>query len=185
MVEVAPYKRHGRLTTEAYGLGRRDCDAVSLLKALCNSRAVVVNDDDGVLDTQATFAAQAKCAKISEEFARWLFADAATRWSATTAGGLTACVRPATTARICGCRACRISSPRTTTSATRVARIINEPTVLSDHVVGAGKTGVLVAGAYELRRLGLVRQPWMVCTFSSSMADASSKWRMMADPPFR
>ena len=43
-----------------------------------------------------------------------------------------------------------------------VARIIAEPTVLLDHVVGAGKTGSLVAGAMELRRLGLVRQPWLV-----------------------
>ena len=42
------------------------------------------------------------------------------------------------------------------------ARIISEPTVLLDHVVGAGKTGSMVAGALELRRLGLVRQPWLV-----------------------
>jgi hypothetical protein len=31
------------------------------------SRSIVLNTDAGVLDLQATFAAQAKCAKITEE----------------------------------------------------------------------------------------------------------------------
>lgn len=43
-----------------------------------------------------------------------------------------------------------------------VERIVNEPTVLLNHVVGAGKTGTMLMGAMELRRLGLVRQPWIV-----------------------
>ncbi|WP_238846547.1 helicase-related protein [Nocardia terpenica] len=43
-----------------------------------------------------------------------------------------------------------------------MARIVNEPTVLLDHVVGAGKTGTMFMGAMELRRRGLVKQPWIV-----------------------
>ena len=43
-----------------------------------------------------------------------------------------------------------------------VARIVSEPTVLLDHVVGAGKTGTMLMGAMELRRLGLVNKPWIV-----------------------
>lgn len=43
-----------------------------------------------------------------------------------------------------------------------VARICAEPTVLLDHVVGAGKTGTMLMGAMELRRLGLVNKPWLV-----------------------
>jgi N12 class adenine-specific DNA methylase len=43
-----------------------------------------------------------------------------------------------------------------------VARITNEPSTLLDHVVGAGKTGTMLMAAMELRRLGLVRQPWIV-----------------------
>lgn len=43
-----------------------------------------------------------------------------------------------------------------------VERIVNEPTVLLNHVVGAGKTGTMLMGAMELKRLGLVRQPWIV-----------------------
>lgn len=164
VVEVAAYKRHGRLMTEDYGLTRRGCDAVSLLEALCNSRAVVVNDDKGVLDTQATFAAQAKCAKITEEFQRWLFADEDRRDMLVAEYNR----------RFNSLRAPRYDGTHLQLPGlsdrfvphfyqrNAVARIINEPTVLLDHVVGAGKTGSMVMGAMELRRLGLVRQPWIV-----------------------
>ncbi|WP_426722032.1 DEAD/DEAH box helicase family protein [Corynebacterium auriscanis] len=43
-----------------------------------------------------------------------------------------------------------------------VERIVNEPSVLLNHVVGAGKTGTMIMGAMELKRLGKVNQPWMV-----------------------
>ncbi|HEY5841028.1 MAG TPA: helicase-related protein, partial [Mycobacterium sp.] len=43
-----------------------------------------------------------------------------------------------------------------------VARIVSEPTVLLDHVVGAGKSGTMFMGAMELKRLGLVTKPWIV-----------------------
>ncbi|WP_313362421.1 helicase-related protein [Kocuria sp.] len=43
-----------------------------------------------------------------------------------------------------------------------VARIVNEPAVLLNHVVGAGKTGSMVMGAMELRRTGVARKPLMV-----------------------
>ena len=56
----------------------------------------------------------------------------------TTAAGR-ACVRLASSVLIFGCRGSRITSSPTST-AQRVARIINEPTILLDHVVGAGKT---------------------------------------------
>jgi N12 class adenine-specific DNA methylase len=43
-----------------------------------------------------------------------------------------------------------------------VDRILNEPTALLDHVVGAGKTAEMVMGTQELRRLGLVKKPAIV-----------------------
>ena len=43
-----------------------------------------------------------------------------------------------------------------------VQRIISEPGVLLNHVVGAGKTGSMMMGAAELRRLGIAKQPWLV-----------------------
>ncbi|MDJ0362757.1 helicase-related protein [Rhodococcus sp. H29-C3] len=42
------------------------------------------------------------------------------------------------------------------------ARIVSEPTVMLDHVVGAGKTGTILMGAMELKRLGLADKPWIV-----------------------
>ena len=43
-----------------------------------------------------------------------------------------------------------------------VERMLNEPGVLLNHVVGAGKTGSMVMGATQLKQLGVARQPWMV-----------------------
>ncbi|WP_420082856.1 DEAD/DEAH box helicase family protein (plasmid) [Streptomyces sp. JL4002] len=43
-----------------------------------------------------------------------------------------------------------------------VRRILSEPTALLAHVVGAGKTATMVAGAMELRRTGLARKPMIV-----------------------
>ncbi|MGH3556008.1 MAG: helicase-related protein [Mycobacterium sp.] len=164
VVDVASYHRYGRLMTETWGMERRGCDAVSLLEALCNSRTVVIHTDEGVLDTQATFAAQAKCAKITEEFNRWLFKDPE-RAEALVAeynrrfNSLRAPTYDGTHLRLPG-----LSDQFTPHFYQRnaVARILSEPTTLLDHVVGAGKTGTMVMAAMELRRLGLVRQPWIV-----------------------
>jgi len=49
-----------------------------------------------------------------------------------------------------------------------VAGIIAEPTMLMDHVVGAVKTGSMLMGAMELKRLGLASQPWIVVLTTSS-----------------
>jgi N12 class adenine-specific DNA methylase len=43
-----------------------------------------------------------------------------------------------------------------------VARVVNEPGVGLYHAVGAGKTAVMIMGAMELRRLGLVSKPVIV-----------------------
>ena len=43
-----------------------------------------------------------------------------------------------------------------------VERIVNEPTALLAHVVGAGKTAEMVMGTQELKRLGLARKPAIV-----------------------
>ena len=40
--------------------------------------------------------------------------------------------------------------------------MINEPAVLLNHTVGAGKTGTFLMGAAELKRLGKISQPWLV-----------------------
>jgi N12 class adenine-specific DNA methylase len=37
--------------------------------------------------------------------------------------------------------------------------MVNEPSVLLAHAVGAGKTATMVMAGMEMRRLGLVRKP--------------------------
>jgi N12 class adenine-specific DNA methylase len=164
VVEVAPYKRHSRAMTETWGMPHKNGDAVSLLDALCNSRSVVVNNDDGVLDTQATFAAQAKQAKITEEFQRWLFSDPARRDTLVAEynrrfNSLRAPHYDGSQLRLPGLSDHFTPHPYQRNA---VARIIAEPTTLLDHCVGAGKSGSMIMSAMELRRLGLVRQPWIV-----------------------
>jgi N12 class adenine-specific DNA methylase len=163
-VDVANYKRHGRLMTDEWGLQHRNFDAVSLLDAVCNSKAVVITTEEGEVDAQATFAAQAKCAKMTEEFTRWLWSDDERRDTLVAEynrrfNSLRAPVYDGSHLRLPG-----LSDHFTPHSYQRnaVARITNEPSTLLDHVVGAGKTGTMLMAAMELRRLGLVRQPWIV-----------------------
>ena len=163
-VDVANYKRNGRLMTDDWGMQKRNFDAVSLLEAVCNSKAVVITSEEGEVDAQATFAAQAKCAKITEEFARWLWSDDERRDTLVAEynrrfNSLRAPVYDGSNLRLPG-----LSDHFTPHSYQRnaVARITNEPSTLLDHVVGAGKTGTMLMAAMELRRLGLVRQPWIV-----------------------
>jgi N12 class adenine-specific DNA methylase len=163
-VDVPGYKRHGRLMTDEWGLQKRNFDAVSLLEAVCNSKAVVITTEEGDVDAQATFAAQAKCAKITEEFTRWLWSDDERRDTLVTEynrrfNSLRAPVYDGSQLRLPG-----LSDHFTPHYYQRnaVARITNEPSTLLDHVVGAGKTGTMLMAAMELRRLGLVRQPWIV-----------------------
>ncbi|WP_241474053.1 helicase, partial [Mycolicibacterium neoaurum] len=164
VVDVPAHHRFGRLMTETWGLPRKGSDAVSLLDALCNSRSVVINDDKGMLDVEATFAAQAKATKISEEFSRWVFATEARREPLVAEYN-----RRFNSLRAPRYDGSRLSLPGLSDNfvphfyqRNAVARIISEPTVLLDHVVGAGKSGTMFMGAMELKRLGLVRQPWIV-----------------------
>lgn len=163
-VDVAGYKRHGRLMTDEWGLQKRNFDAVSLLEAVCNSKAVVITTEEGEVDAQSTFAAQAKCAKITEEFTRWLWSDDERRETLVAEynrrfNSLRAPVYDGSHLRLPGLSDHFTPHPYQRNA---VARITNEPSTLLDHVVGAGKTGTMLMAAMELRRLGLVRQPWIV-----------------------
>lgn len=169
-VECARYQRGSVMMTETWGTGHKD--AIELLDALCNSKAITVHRPAEVvaetggpsIDFEATFAAQAKATKITEEFQRWIFDDEQRRDELVaefnkrfnslvapkhhgdhlTLPGLSDRFEPHYYQR------------------DAVARIVAEPTVLLDHTVGAGKTGTMLMGAMELKRLGLVKQPWIV-----------------------
>lgn len=164
VLELPKWRRGGSLMNETWGMRREGADAVSLLEAACNSRSVVLRDDEGQLDTQATFAAQAKEKKISEEFGRWVFADEARAIPLVAEfnrrfNSLRAPQYDGTHLRLPGLSNHFTPHPYQRNA---IARILAEPTTLLDHVVGAGKSGVMFCAAMELKRLGLVRQPWLV-----------------------
>jgi len=169
-IEVPKYQRGTPLMTDTYGTGHKD--AVELLESLCNATNIQVNRSKeevertggGALDTDATFAAQAQARKLGEKWTEWLWSD------------------PRRSERLVGVYNARFNSLRARTydgsqmelaglgehftphpyQRNAAARMVAEPTVLLDHVVGAGKTGSMLMGAMEQKRLGLVSQPWMV-----------------------
>jgi len=168
-VQVPSWQRNSPLMTDVFGTD--DYDAAKLLEAVANSRPIqVLRPPRVVADTGAdpvdptkTFAAQAQARKLTERFAEWVFTDDTRRDRLVTEYNVRFnSLRPA---RYDGAdlalpgQAGLDPHPHQRDA---VARIINEPTVLLDHVVGAGKTGVMFMGAMELRRLGLARQPWIV-----------------------
>jgi N12 class adenine-specific DNA methylase len=169
-VECGRYQRDSVLMTETWGTGHKD--AIDLLDALCNSRPVTVNRPAEMvaetggpsIDFEATFAAQAKAEKINEEFHKWLFEDEQRRDELVTEFNkrFNSLVAPEH-------RGDHLTLPGLSDrfephyyQRNAVARIVAEPTVLLDHTVGAGKTGTMLMGAMELKRLGLVKQPWIV-----------------------
>jgi len=168
-VEVSGWNRRSPVMTEVYGTG--SYDAAKLLEAVCNSRPIqvlrpkkeVAERGGDPVDMEETFAAQAQARKLTEKFREWVWTDEDRRNRLVTEYNTRFnSLRPA---RYDGSAlALPGQSGRTPHPHQRdaVARIIAEPTVLLDHVVGAGKTGVMVMGAMELRRLGLARQPWIV-----------------------
>ena len=172
VIDVPKWQRASVVMTEDYGTTDKDCDAIGLLEKLCNSTSVeVMNPPEHVadhpkeeIDLKATFRARAKADKIQEAFSEWLFRDDARR------DRLVAEYNR----RFNGLRAPRydgrylqfpgksdVFEPHPY-QRDAVARILHEPTVLLDHVVGAGKSGTMFLAAMELKRLGLVRQPWIV-----------------------
>ena len=169
-VECPRLQRATVAMTETWGTEHKD--AIELLDAVCNSKPVVINrsaDDIAenggpALDAEATFAAQAKATKITETFQKWIFADDTRRDNLVAEFNrrFNSLVAPKH-------RGDHLTLPGLSNKFNphpyqrdAVARIVAEPTVLLDHVVGAGKTGSMLMGAMELQRLRLVKQPWIV-----------------------
>ncbi|MDP7707410.1 helicase-related protein [Mycobacterium sp. TY815] len=169
-LECPKYQRATVAMTETWGTEK--ADAIEILDALCNSKSIVINRPAAdvaekagpTLDAEATFAAQAKASKITSAFQQWIFAEDVRREALVTEFN-----RRFNSLRAPKHRGDHLSLPGLSNKFNphpyqrdAVARIIAEPTVLLDHVVGAGKTGSMLMGAMELRRLGLVNQPWIV-----------------------
>ncbi len=169
-IECPGYQRATVAMTETWGT--EHCDAIELLNAACNSKPIeIMRPAEEVelrggpaIDREATFAAQAKAAKIGEEFSRWVFAEDSRRDSLVAEYNRRFNSLRAPQHRGTGLTLPGLSNKFKPHPYQRdaVARIIAEPTVLLDHTVGAGKSGSMFMAAMELRRLGLVTQPWIV-----------------------
>lgn len=169
-LECPNHQRATVAMTETWGTEYKD--AIEILDAVCNSKPILVNrpaeevarTGGPTVDFEATFAAQAKAAKITEAFQKWIFADD-TRRDVLVAefnrrfNSLVAPIHRGDYLTLPGLSDKFEPHPYQRDA---VARIIAEPTVLLDHVVGAGKSGSMFMGANELRRLGLCTQPWIV-----------------------
>jgi len=169
-IEVPKWQCGSPLMTDVYGTA--GVDAVSLLESVCNSKPIQVRRSKAeiertggdAVDMPATFAAQAQARKLTEKFTEWVWSDPdRTVRLVTSYNEKFNSLRPA---RYDGAH---LNLPGLGDHFTphayqrdAVARIIAEPTVLLDHVVGAGKSGSMFMGAMELKRLGLASQPWIV-----------------------
>lgn len=160
-----------------FGVGRKK-SPLWVLEQVMNNRSLKVMKkievqgpggdwvEKTVEDTKATAVARAKGMAVTEAFATWLYQDESRRdrvvdrynrmFNSYVAPDYTSLSEHMTLPGI----ADKFVPHHYQREA--VARIVNEPTVLLDHVVGAGKTGTMVMGAMELRRTGIARKPWIV-----------------------
>lgn len=137
-----------------------------LLAALLNNRAIKVTYRDGEgkthTDIEKTDLANTKAQEIRDRFQDWLFADAersellVRTYNDTNNNYVTREYDGAWMTFPGKVPDSVIKFRRHQRNA--IARIVQDRTALLDHVVGAGKTFTIVAGAMDLRRTGLARK---------------------------
>lgn len=150
-----------------------DRTPLTLLQSVMNNRTIVIRrtiynagSERTVKDVKATLEARDKAARIANDFGEWLFQDAgrAERVTATYNRMFNSHTVPDYAGLGESMSFPGLANDRTPHPYQRsaVARILNEPAVLLDHVVGAGKTGTMVIAAMELRRTGIAKKPAIV-----------------------
>lgn len=139
----------------------------TILEAAANQKTLQVfdNHSDGsrTLNETETQLANDKVNAVKEEWGRWVWADDARREQL---AGIYNNVFNTNVAREYD--GSHLTFPGKVGNdiialrphqANGVWRIVQSDTTLADHVVGAGKTFTLIAGAMELRRMGLAKKP--------------------------
>ncbi|MFF0170232.1 SNF2-related protein [Streptomyces prasinus] len=160
--------KNGDLARTEWGTGPRPTQDLftALLRQADSTIQVTYRDNEGrtYVDKVATDEAQEKARLIAEAFDDWVWADEA---------------RAARLAGIYNEQFNNLVLPEYAGSAltlpglisdwtmkehqnAAIRRIVNEPTALLAHVVGAGKTATMAAGAMELRRTGLATKPCLI-----------------------
>lgn len=137
-----------------------------LLGALLNNRSIKVTYIDGEkktrTDVEATELANTKAQEIKDRFSDWLFSDPdrsellAKAYNETNNNYVTRVYDGSNMTFPGKVPDSIIKFRRHQRNA--IARIVQDRTALLDHVVGAGKTFTIVAGAMELKRTGLARK---------------------------
>ncbi|MFF2572694.1 SNF2-related protein [Streptomyces sp. NPDC058084] len=160
--------KNGDLARTEWGTGSRPTQDLftALLRQTESTIQVTWRDKDGhtFVDKEATDAAQEKAKLIAEAFEDWVWDDE---------------TRAARLAKIYNHQFNNLVLPEYSPAAltlpglisdwtmkehqnAAIRRIVNEPTALLAHVVGAGKTATMAAGAMELRRTGLAKKPCLI-----------------------
>ena len=148
-----------------------DIGLKELFTRLLNNKPIAIYKSDAAsqtrrLDVTATDAAQAKANEIQDEFSRWLWQNTQRREAMTRRYN-----DLMNTNRTRQYDGSFLSLPGKisdsiiklrTTQVNAVWRILQSPTTLLDHVVGAGKTFTMIAGAMELKRTGLAKKPMII-----------------------
>ncbi|WP_343320545.1 SNF2-related protein (plasmid) [Arthrobacter sp. TMP15] len=154
--------------TSEWGTSRRP--APDLLQTILEQKTIQVEDkdDDGklVANMEETEAANEAANQLQERFAEWvweepqranqLIGEYNKRFNSIALRDYTQEGQRLTLPGLTS------SKPPHPHQRTAVARIISEPAVGLFHEVGAGKTGEMVMGAMELKRLGMVNKPLIV-----------------------
>lgn len=165
-LEVDSWAKRNAVCTAQFGTAERS--AVDLLAAVMNQRAVHVYrtspDGSRTLLADETALARERQESLLNRFGEWVWVDPDRR------DRLVADYNRRFNSHVPrSYDGSHLSLPGLSTAfaprdhqLAAVARIVAEPTVLLDHAVGAGKTGTMVMAGMEMRRLGLVRQPWYV-----------------------
>ncbi|MGH9188677.1 MAG: hypothetical protein ACRD0Q_01370, partial [Acidimicrobiales bacterium] len=162
-VSVPSWQRQTVAVTSQWGTSR--ADAVALLLSSLNQRPATVYDalDDGgrILNAAETLAAREKQQAIEARFGTWVWEEPgrARRLSARYNELFNSIALPSYDGSHLSTPGLAHSFRAHPHQRDAVWRILQEPTTLLAHAVGAGKTATMVMAGMELRRLGLANRP--------------------------
>nr|WP_229580969.1 helicase-related protein [Rhodococcus rhodochrous] len=155
---------------DKYGSAR--LPGVKMVELLANNKPVQVNKTGDELErspkprfnVKLTEQARASAAALQERFEKWLWEDGDryVRLARIFNERYNSYVKPVHDATG---KAFPGMNPKYTPydyQAAAVTRFLHDETILLDHVVGAGKTLTITASCMEAKRLGQIRQPWIV-----------------------
>jgi N12 class adenine-specific DNA methylase len=160
--------KNGDLARTEWGTGSRPTQDLftALLRQTESTLQVTYRDNEGrtYVDKAATDAAQEKARLLAEAFEDWVWGDEtrAARLAKTYNEMFNNLVLPDYSGSALTLPGLISDWTMKEHQNAAIRRIVHEPTALLAHVVGAGKTATMAAGAMELRRTGLAQKPALI-----------------------